>query len=175
MSTNHNELKEDNDSMKVDKQEKNHYESPEIDVLDLPPRKKVHQANKTKMKWKLSLPIIRFLLVIFLLVIIGILTYPYWKDSLEDIPVFSQETEGGVVGERLVLKSEVTGLPEPPEGYVYYKVREGETVNTIVKEHFGTNDTVEQLERINQSDLKDLSEGDVIIVPASPKPVSTPE
>lgn len=48
------------------------------DVLDLPPRKDVHQEGKTK--WKFSTVWMRFLLVVFITIIIVLLSYQYWDE-----------------------------------------------------------------------------------------------
>ncbi|WP_077621699.1 hypothetical protein [Sediminibacillus massiliensis] len=50
----------------------------DVNVLELPPRKTVHQQKKTGMKWKLSYPLVRLLFLLFLLIIILLLTYNLW-------------------------------------------------------------------------------------------------
>lgn len=59
--------------------EEGSFDRNEMDVLELPPRKDVHQG-KPRTKWKLSTVWMRFLLVIFLILIMVILSYRYWDD-----------------------------------------------------------------------------------------------
>jgi cytoskeletal protein RodZ len=59
--------------------EESSFESNEMDVLELPPRKDVHQG-KNRTKWKFSTVWMRFLLVIFLILIVIVLSYRYWDD-----------------------------------------------------------------------------------------------
>lgn len=55
-------------------------EKEELDILDLPPRKDVHDGRKEKTRWRLNAIWMRFLLVILLILIIVILSYPYWDE-----------------------------------------------------------------------------------------------
>ncbi|SFK01309.1 hypothetical protein SAMN04487936_106141 [Halobacillus dabanensis] len=59
--------------------EEGSFESYEMDVLELPPRKDVHQGTN-RTKWKFSTVWMRFLLVIFIILIIVVLSYRYWDD-----------------------------------------------------------------------------------------------
>ena len=48
-------------------------------VHSLPPRSRIHRMKKAKKsKFKLSFPLIRLLLVLFIALIITALTSPYW-------------------------------------------------------------------------------------------------
>ncbi|SDL65466.1 hypothetical protein [Sediminibacillus halophilus] len=53
-------------------------EQEEVNVLNLPPRKEVHQNKKTKVKWKVSLSLIRLLVILFLLIIAVIVSFQIW-------------------------------------------------------------------------------------------------
>jgi cytoskeletal protein RodZ len=55
------------------------FERNEMDVLELPPRKDSHQS-KSRTKWKISTVWMRFLLVLFIILIMLILSYRYWDD-----------------------------------------------------------------------------------------------
>ncbi|WP_053219365.1 hypothetical protein [Virgibacillus senegalensis] len=61
---------------------KDHFEQEEVNVLNLPPRKEVHQSKKTRIKWKLSLPLIRLLVILFLLIVAVIASFQLWGDQL---------------------------------------------------------------------------------------------
>ncbi|SDP44812.1 hypothetical protein [Halobacillus aidingensis] len=54
------------------------FENEELDILDLPPRKNVHEGRKEKTRWRVNAIWMRFLFVILLILIIVILSYPYW-------------------------------------------------------------------------------------------------
>lgn len=58
---------------------------PKIDVLNLPPRKEIHKDNKQRVKFKISTPLIRFILVITALIIILASSYYFWGDDLLSI------------------------------------------------------------------------------------------
>ncbi|GEN53879.1 hypothetical protein [Halobacillus faecis] len=60
--------------------EKGGLEKEELDILDLPPRKDVHEGKKEKTRWRIHAIWMRFLLVILLILIIVILSYPYWDE-----------------------------------------------------------------------------------------------
>ncbi|MBP3950550.1 hypothetical protein [Bacillus suaedae] len=53
------------------------------EVHSLPPRSSVHQRNdrKKKTKWRLRFPLIRFLLLLFFLIIIAAITSPMWLNN----------------------------------------------------------------------------------------------
>jgi len=55
-----------------------------VDILNLPPRKEVHQ-KKGWIKVKFSRPFVRFLLVCVLFIMIIFGTYYYWGDDILDI------------------------------------------------------------------------------------------
>lgn len=53
-----------------------------IDVLNLPPRKEIHGNNKQKIKFKISSPLVRFVLVITVLIILLVSSYYFWGDDI---------------------------------------------------------------------------------------------
>ncbi|MYL48431.1 hypothetical protein GLV98_03005 [Halobacillus litoralis] len=56
------------------------FEKEELDVLELPPRKDVHEGSKEKTRWRLNTIWMRFLFVVLLILIVVILSYPYWDE-----------------------------------------------------------------------------------------------
>ncbi|RDY70124.1 hypothetical protein ACJA3J_11505 [Halobacillus sp. SY10] len=78
------------------------FENEELDILDLPPRKDVHEGRKEKTRWRVNAIWMRFLFVILLILIIVILSYPYWDvwfgqtfpkpDIIEESPYHEQIT-----------------------------------------------------------------------------------
>lgn len=57
-----------------------HDMQPKIDVLNLPPRKDVHRSHKKKTRFKLSNPLRRLILVVFILIIIIAIVYDQFAD-----------------------------------------------------------------------------------------------
>src|SRR5690625_219297 len=55
---------------------------PKIDVLNLPPRKEVHDHNKVRTRLSMSRPFLRFLSVIILIVAIILSAYFIWGEEL---------------------------------------------------------------------------------------------
>ncbi|SFL84455.1 hypothetical protein SAMN04487943_104272 [Gracilibacillus orientalis] len=50
------------------------------DTDSLPPRNEVHQNSKTKVKWKISFPFIRFILILLIVIILLLLTVKLWGE-----------------------------------------------------------------------------------------------
>ena len=50
------------------------------DAQPLPPRATIHNNKKQKIKVKLSFPLIRALLIMFIILVIAAVTSPYWLD-----------------------------------------------------------------------------------------------
>ncbi|WP_156289257.1 hypothetical protein [Oceanobacillus salinisoli] len=71
-------------------QEKAEPEEKDVDILNLPPRREVHTSN-SRTHIKMDKPLIRFLIVIFLLTAIIIGAYYNWGDSLFNL--FNQTNE----------------------------------------------------------------------------------
>ncbi|MYL71237.1 hypothetical protein GLW00_10250 [Halobacillus litoralis] len=69
--------KEQREQMRNDKEDGG-YEEEEFDILDLPPRKDVHEGRKEKTRWKVNAIWMRFLFVVLLILIIVMLSFPYW-------------------------------------------------------------------------------------------------
>ncbi|WP_440895757.1 hypothetical protein ACS127_14585 [Amphibacillus sp. Q70] len=52
----------------------------DIDVLNLPPRRTIHDEKKAKIQWKISFAFVRFFVILFVILVILVLTYSYWGD-----------------------------------------------------------------------------------------------
>ncbi|QHE52551.1 LysM peptidoglycan-binding domain-containing protein [Pontibacillus sp. HMF3514] len=68
-----------------------YYESndEDLDVLNLPPRSETHKDKKTGYKWKVRYPVIRLLIVLFIILTLLIPIYNLWG---------KQDESGGVLG-----------------------------------------------------------------------------
>ncbi|UOR12433.1 hypothetical protein [Halobacillus amylolyticus] len=53
-------------------------EEKEVNVLQLPPRNEVHKKEQAQNKWKLSRIWLRFLVLLFVLIILFFFSYQYW-------------------------------------------------------------------------------------------------
>ncbi|WP_079479922.1 hypothetical protein [Halobacillus salinus] len=67
----------------------------EVSALDLPPRSEVHNQKQKKAKWRLNTLWIRFLFLIFIIIISLFLTYSYWDEwfGRSDSPVIVEEQQ----------------------------------------------------------------------------------
>lgn len=85
-----NENSEENrtDNQKDKDEQKN--TSDGVNVLNLPPRSKVHEDKKTGIKWKISFPLVRLLVVLFILIVILVLTYQLWGKDMIESPITEQ-------------------------------------------------------------------------------------
>ncbi|MGV2620312.1 hypothetical protein QRD89_10320 [Halobacillus sp. ACCC02827] len=63
--------------------EKEQFQETEPDVLNLPPRRDTHDSKQSKTKWKVGTLWIRFLLLVFIILICVWLSYPYWDQWFE--------------------------------------------------------------------------------------------
>ena len=52
----------------------------DIDVLNLPPRKQVHDEKKAKFQLKINIAFVRFIAIVIFIIAILIFSYKYWGD-----------------------------------------------------------------------------------------------
>ncbi|SDJ66877.1 hypothetical protein [Sediminibacillus albus] len=97
--------KEESKSFSLENQLEHHPDpEEEVNVLNLPPRKQVHHQKKTGMKWKISIPLIRFLLILFLLIIGLVLAVHFWGDELLRLEGEQLEGNQPPAGEEVEIK-----------------------------------------------------------------------
>ncbi|WP_226579429.1 hypothetical protein [Halobacillus litoralis] len=70
----------DKEELKNPHDEKENPDDDNFDVLNLPPRKKVHQQGSKKNNGRVSNFWIRLLFIIFIVLIAVILSYQYWDE-----------------------------------------------------------------------------------------------
>lgn len=68
----------------------------DIDILNLPPRKAVHDERKTKTKWKISFAFVRFFAILLFILAILIFTYSYWGSYFLNEQI---ESKGSLTGQ----------------------------------------------------------------------------
>lgn len=52
----------------------------DIDVLNLPPRKQVHDEKKAKLQLRINTAFVRFITIVIFIIAILIFSYKYWGD-----------------------------------------------------------------------------------------------
>lgn len=52
----------------------------DIDVLNLPPRRQVHDDKKAKLQLKINVAFVRFIAILIFIIAILIFSYKYWGD-----------------------------------------------------------------------------------------------
>lgn len=154
--------------------EKDEDDMPEVDVLTLPPRGAIHEEKKQSVRLKVSFAMIRLLVIVFILLVVFILTYPYWKDT------FFSDSNGNVLDantidraysdddERFMLSNEITRTVTQSTGEKvavdgrFYITLEGETLTQIIDRFYQT-----------KSKLNDIQAANGIVNPYEILPVGT--
>jgi hypothetical protein len=134
----------------------------EIDVLSLPPRSRLHEEKTQKVRLKISYAMIRLMVISFILLVILLLTYPYWKDTF-----FTGSNQEVISAQLLDHSSEKhddarfrlsnefertveleTGKTETYQGRLYISL-EGETLIQIVDRFYDNQLMLNQVQTIN--------------------------
>lgn len=150
-----------------------------IDVLGLPPRSRLHEEKKQKVRLKISYAMIRLMVIIFILLVVLLLTYPYWKDTFfntshEEVvgaQTFDQSTAKDDA--RFRLSKEIKRQVEGPAGeFVTYEGRlymtlKDETLVQIVDRFYQTPVMLDTIKDINHitSTTDVLPEGTRLFLP----------
>ncbi len=132
-----------------------------VDVLSLPPRSRLHEEKTQKVRLKISYAMIRLMVISFILLVILLLTYPYWKDTFfnashEEVigaQLLDHSTEKSDVRFRLSNEIERTveveaGKTVTYEGRLYMSL-EGETLMQIVDRFYDTLVPLDTVQAIN--------------------------
>lgn len=91
---------EEKDVFLENREEKEPQES--VELLNLPPRSVVHNQTKKSMKIKIKFPLVRLLVLIFILILLSIPFYHIWQSKYED-PKTSSSSNDTKAGERVSL------------------------------------------------------------------------
>lgn len=132
-----------------------------IDVLSLPPRSRLHEEKKQKVRLKISYAMIRLMVISFILLVILLLTYPYWKDTFftgsnqEVISAQLLDHSSDQHDARFRLSNEIertveliTGETATYQGRLYISL-EGETLAQIVDRFYDNQLMLNQVQTIN--------------------------
>jgi hypothetical protein len=151
----------------------------QMDILELPPRSVKHEDNKAKTRWKISLVLVRFITVLFLIIIGLILSYHFWGDH------FLQSAEHNVtpssqVGETVQIISNAQSLlrertiqiqldPNSKERTTingkYYFSEEGDTVESLTNRFYHSVDMIPLVKKINGLTENELEKNQRIFLP----------
>ncbi|WP_117169331.1 LysM peptidoglycan-binding domain-containing protein [Paraliobacillus sediminis] len=160
--------------------EKLEEDEPNIDILDLPPRSYVHADKKTKTKWKINFLFIRFLVVLFIVIVGLVLTYQVWgeewfrsindENTVYSLPVGEKVT---VIPINQELSNEVTiaVAKETNENELvevtgrYYLVTESDTLILIAEKYYQSTNVVSSLREFNELDSNIVTPGQKIFLP----------
>ncbi|WP_112181206.1 LysM peptidoglycan-binding domain-containing protein [Paraliobacillus zengyii] len=160
--------------------EKLEEDEPNIDILDLPPRSYVHADKKAKTKWKINFLFIRFLMVLFIIIVGLVLTYQVWgeewfKSVNEENAVYS--LPGGetvtVIPINQDLSNEVTIsiVKDTNENEFvevtgrYYHVTESDTLISIAENYYQRTSVVSSLRVLNELDSNVITPGQKLFLP----------
>ncbi|QDP40492.1 LysM peptidoglycan-binding domain-containing protein [Radiobacillus deserti] len=155
-------------------------EDKEVNILELPPRSQVHSNTKSKVKWKISFPLVRFLVLLFLIITVLILTYRIWgEDFLQTSDKENEETnelEEVIVGEKKDTPQEeqpstlVQEKDPDSVGLQIYSVEEGDTLASIAEKFYGNAEDQQLIIDANGLTNKTLKVGQVLRIPPKNEP-----
>ncbi|WP_226034655.1 LysM peptidoglycan-binding domain-containing protein [Aquibacillus saliphilus] len=120
-------------------------DSEDVDILNLPPRSQTHINKKTSVKWKISFPLIRFLFVLFILIVFMVLTYHIWGEELLPSSVSKESTSPNPAGEMVrIIDTDKKSPPVTEEQAIQINPQIGsDEVNQTSTEFIGTEETIQ--------------------------------
>ncbi|GGJ59977.1 peptidase M23 [Anoxybacillus voinovskiensis] len=159
-------------------------ENKEPDVLSLPPRSEVHKTKEKKTKWKIKYPLVRLLLLFFILLPLVIFAIYYMGDKRTVAPIKKSESyEPIALDEKTPPKEEmpVSSMPEtetkenetttPSEKtasdkqVITHVVEANETLFSIAMRYYGTKDGMDIIKHWNHLQSAQLYQGQVLQIP----------
>ncbi|UFT97654.1 LysM peptidoglycan-binding domain-containing protein [Radiobacillus kanasensis] len=152
-------------------------EEKELNILELPPRSQIHTNKKTKVKWKISFPFVRFLVLLFLIITVLVLTYKIWGEDFLQSKDFLNETETDSSHEEVIVGEKQNKEPEGDQqslvqskepdlvGLQIYNVKEGDTLSSIAIEFYGNAEDQQLIIDVNGLTNKTLKVGQVLKIP----------
>lgn len=125
----------------------------------LPPRKEFHQNKKQKTKWKISFPLIRLLVIVFIVIILLFLTIKFWGEGyLSSAETSATQDSFDQVKIKLQSSNEHTD-------YQVHTVANRESLFSISKQYYGSTDYVQEIIDVNEISDKGLVVGQKLIIP----------
>ncbi|SDB91508.1 hypothetical protein SAMN05421734_102442 [Pelagirhabdus alkalitolerans] len=133
-----------------------------MDLLNLPPRSEVHDEKEQKVRWKFSYALIRFVVVIFFIIVAILLSYHYWGDLFYNSDTMNELRADQTI-DRVQVVSNQNGLSEEVErtfslssedrtrtikGH-YYFTQNDETLEQVVDAFYQTHNSLPLIKEIN--------------------------
>ncbi|MCZ0701838.1 hypothetical protein J2T56_000387 [Natronobacillus azotifigens] len=135
----------------------------EMDVLNLPPRSEIHDEKRAKTRLKISIALVRLLVVLFLIIVGIVLTYHFWGD------LFSQSIEHQAAarnraGETVQIISNTDSLSQEVTIYAqldpdideltpltgrYYYTKADDTIESIAERFYQSSEIISLLRLVN--------------------------
>ncbi|MCT2537415.1 LysM peptidoglycan-binding domain-containing protein [Aquibacillus koreensis] len=154
----------------------------DLNVLNLPPRSQVHANKKTKTKWKLSFPLVRLLVVLFILIVGLMLTFNFWGKEFLTTNVIHPKNNSNSAGELVTIISGknaeqkdlqeesgkqqlISTTPLEPEDAEAYEVKVGDTLESISIEFYGNKESKSIIIEKNRLINEELEVGQVLVLP----------
>ncbi|KAA0550298.1 LysM peptidoglycan-binding domain-containing protein [Bacillus sp. BGMRC 2118] len=155
-------------------------ETTDLDVLELPPRSKIHKAKEGKTKKvKFKFPLVRFLAFIFVLLPIAILVYTFYISSegkeVKEIPKVKEQPsykenislqhknnettlQQGIKGDSKVAKEEEYKTK-------FHTVQPDDTLYTISQHYYSSREGEALIKEWNDLETNELTDGQVLKIP----------
>ncbi|UOQ85905.1 LysM peptidoglycan-binding domain-containing protein [Gracilibacillus salinarum] len=131
----------------------------------LPPRSEVHKNKKQTSKWKISFPLIRFMVILFIAIIVLLWTMRYWGEEYLSKAV-QEEVDHGV--EEVTVKSRSSSGNEQlyqEADIVTHVVRKMDSLFSISEQYYGTSEYVDLIIEANEIEKRTLIVGQEITIP----------
>ncbi|MGP4041366.1 LysM peptidoglycan-binding domain-containing protein [Gracilibacillus sp. D59] len=143
----------------VDQQQKKYIKSD-----SLPPRSEVHKSRKMKSKWKISFPFIRFILVLFIVIILLILTFKLWGEEYLS-SAESKESEHPVEQVFITKNSSNIVKEDNNSDITIHEVERMDSLFSISEQYYGNSNFAKQIMEANQIENDTLIVGQEIVIP----------
>lgn len=128
-----------------------------------PPRREFHQHKKKNSKWKISFPLIRLLLVVFIVIILLFLTVKFWGEGyLSSAETASTQSSFDQVRIKLQNNNE-------SDNYQVHIVESSDTLFSISRQYYGSPDYAEEILASNEITDQGLLVGQKLIIPVIEK------
>lgn len=151
----------------------------EMDVLNLPPRSEIHDEKRAKTRLKISIALVRLLVVLFLIIVGIVLTYHFWGD------LFSQSIEHQAAtrnraGETVQIISNTDSLSQEVTIYAqldpdideltpltgsYYYTKADDTIESIAERFYQSSEIISLLRLVNNLTEDSLENNQQIFLP----------
>ncbi|MCD5323027.1 MULTISPECIES: LysM peptidoglycan-binding domain-containing protein [Pontibacillus] len=124
----------------------------------LPSRSEVHKGKAKRTKWRMRYPLIRLLVVLFIIMLLLLPLYYLRGDTSEDHQLSISTTARAVHNVELKGRSSF-------DNQVVYEVKSGDTLESIAEKFFGDKSKVSLILHANKMETDDIAPGLKITIP----------